>query len=111
MSQWYVLNDFSINSIRAEEAVTFNLRWKVPCVFFYQAVNEAMPESIRELQFKNPITSEVMKLTFMYYVYLVNERVLLKTAKPVLSPLGEKKISLLFDIVGAGEEFWHCGFK
>ena len=65
MSQWYVLNDFSINSISAEEAVSFNLRWKLPCVFFYQAVTEkdTMPEGLKKLEFKNPITSEV-KMSF-----------------------------------------------
>ena len=57
VSQWYILNDFSINTIMPMEAVWFNLSWKIPCVFFYQAATE--PTRIRELSFANPITSEV----------------------------------------------------
>ena len=58
VSQWYILNDFSINTIMPMEAVWFNLSWKIPCVFFYQAATE--PARIGELSFANPITSEVV---------------------------------------------------
>lgn len=57
MSQWYLFNDFSINRINPEEATWFNLNWKIPAVFLYQASEE--PASLRSLQFTNPISVEV----------------------------------------------------
>ena len=40
VSQWYVLNDFSINTILPSEATWFNLTWKLPCIFFYVAEDQ-----------------------------------------------------------------------
>ncbi len=40
VSQWYVFNDFSINTIMPFEATWFNLSWKIPCVFFYAAEDQ-----------------------------------------------------------------------
>ena len=33
--QWYVFNDFSIESIEKHEVVQFNMEWKIPCVLYY----------------------------------------------------------------------------
>ena len=33
--QWYLFNDFSIETIEKHEAVQFHMGWKVPCVFYY----------------------------------------------------------------------------
>jgi hypothetical protein len=49
VSQWYVFNDFSINPISPTEAVTVNLGWKLPCLFFYHAVAPPPPPEIRDL--------------------------------------------------------------
>lgn len=35
-SQWHLFNDFLVRPIKAEEALTFNMSWKVPSVIAYQ---------------------------------------------------------------------------
>ncbi|KAH8684695.1 PAB-dependent poly(A)-specific ribonuclease subunit PAN2 [Tricladium varicosporioides] len=35
-SQWHLFNDFLVRPIKAEEALTFNMSWKVPSVITYQ---------------------------------------------------------------------------
>lgn len=59
VSQWYVFNDFSVNTISPAEAVWFNLAWKQPCIFFYAAGDADMPECLSSLAFSNPITASV----------------------------------------------------
>ncbi|EEU47284.1 uncharacterized protein NECHADRAFT_91728 [Fusarium vanettenii 77-13-4] len=39
-SQWHLFNDFLVRSVSTEEALTFNMSWKVPSVIAYQ-VKEA----------------------------------------------------------------------
>lgn len=41
------------------EAVSFNLKWKIPCVCFYKSSDE--PPRLANLTFSNPITAEVFK--------------------------------------------------
>ena len=57
MSQWYIFNDFSINTIMPAEARAINLNWKIPCILFYTSVEE--PPQVKDLTFANPITAEV----------------------------------------------------
>ena len=35
-SQWYLFNDFTVEQISSEEALTFNAAWKMPAVLLYQ---------------------------------------------------------------------------
>ena len=56
VSQWYIFNDFSINMITPEEALSVNLSWKIPTILFYQA--REMPQEIKDIDLIQPITVE-----------------------------------------------------
>jgi len=57
VSQWYIFNDFTITPIPSQEAVWFNLKWKIPCVLFFAAVE--VPRCLETLEFHNPITVDI----------------------------------------------------
>jgi hypothetical protein len=50
VSQWYIFNDFTINPIPPEEAVWFNLKWKIPCIICFTA--EKLPLNLEKLTLK-----------------------------------------------------------
>ncbi|KAF4632859.1 hypothetical protein G7Y89_g5257 [Cudoniella acicularis] len=49
-SQWHLFNDFLVRPIKAEEALTFNMSWKVPSVITYQvkAANNRIDNSWKQ---------------------------------------------------------------
>ena len=60
VSQWYIMNDFSITTINPSEATWFNLNWKIPCVFTFQSVGDSIVDNdLKDLKYSNPISSDV----------------------------------------------------
>jgi len=57
VSQWYIFNDFTITPIPAQEAIWFNLKWKIPCIMFFSA--EEVPRPLELLEYRNPITVDI----------------------------------------------------
>ena len=57
VSQWYIFNDFTITPIPPQEAVWFNLKWKVPCILFFTSIE--VPKPLEQLEFCNPITVDI----------------------------------------------------
>jgi PAB-dependent poly(A)-specific ribonuclease subunit 2 len=77
------------------EAVWFNLTWKIPCVFLYQAKVE--PTAIKAVNFLNPITAEV---------FLEDKSLALKGRKRItFSPLSHDEMPQKAGLVAIDAEF------
>lgn len=80
--QWHVFNDFAVNPIQPEEAISFFPDWKLPCLLVYSVCKIASPPSpsrnaplisffisqrvdhhqeLARLPVMSPITSDVFK--------------------------------------------------
>jgi len=96
VSQWYIFNDFTINPIPPQEAVWFNLKWKIPCVLCFTA--QKMSASIGEFRYKNPITEEVFS----------EDKSLLQKAggkRITFTPLKHEEIPKKGDLIAIDAEF------
>eukprot|EP00088_Acartia_fossae_P045284 TRINITY_DN4865_c0_g1_i2.p1 TRINITY_DN4865_c0_g1~~TRINITY_DN4865_c0_g1_i2.p1 ORF type:complete len:942 (-),score=230.14 TRINITY_DN4865_c0_g1_i2:411-3098(-) len=96
VSQWYIFNDFTINPIPDQEAVWFNLKWKVPCVLCFTATQYCQPLEL--LRYKNPITVDVFS----------EDKTLLQKAggkRITFTPLSNEELPRKGDLVAIDAEF------
>lgn len=93
-TQWYLFNDFSISDVVKEEAVRFNLEWRVPCTIYF--IRRDITKHYYMTVF-SPITSAV----------LFNESSLInpKRRKLTFTPLSPEEHLQKGDIIGLDAEF------
>ncbi|XP_044014087.1 PAN2-PAN3 deadenylation complex catalytic subunit PAN2-like [Aphidius gifuensis] len=56
VAQWYIFNDNNITAVEPQEAVWFDLNWKIPCVLYYTALSS---QKTAEEPFVSPLTHDV----------------------------------------------------
>ncbi|KAL4222806.1 poly(A)-specific ribonuclease [Mactra antiquata] len=93
-TQFYLFNDFSISDVEKEEAVRFNLEWRVPCTLYFIRRNI---KQYYDLKVVNPITSYVLSDEST----LINP----KRRKLTFLPLTEEESPKEGDIFGLDAEF------
>jgi len=96
VSQWYIFNDFTINPIPKEEAVWFNLKWKVPCVLCFTATQYSPP--LHNLRYKNPITMDVFHEDMTLLQKAGGKRI-------TFTPLSNEELPRKGDLVAIDAEF------
>ncbi|XP_046443074.1 PAN2-PAN3 deadenylation complex catalytic subunit PAN2-like isoform X2 [Daphnia pulex] len=60
-SNWYVFNDFAVNPINPDEAISFFPDWKLPCLLFYSKNETTNCSILTDRPLSNPITADVFK--------------------------------------------------
>lgn len=96
VSQWYIFNDFTINPIPPEEAVWFNLKWKIPCIICFTA--EKLPATLEKLVFKNPITVDVFSEDKSLLQKVGGKRI-------TFTPLGQDELPKKGELIAIDAEF------
>ncbi|XP_060593443.1 PAN2-PAN3 deadenylation complex catalytic subunit PAN2-like [Ruditapes philippinarum] len=93
-TQFYLFNDFSISDVEKEEAVRFNLEWRVPCTLYFIRRNI---KQFYDITVVNPITSTV----------LTDESTLInpKRRKMTFLPFTDEESPKEGDIIGLDAEF------
>lgn len=95
-TQWYLFNDFSIESINKNEAIDFNMDWKVPCILYYMVdkINNKY-----DLTIKNPNEVSILQprasLAEQSYI----------TPHMTFTPLGPDEVITKGYLVGLDAEF------
>ncbi|KAL5006813.1 hypothetical protein ScPMuIL_015619 [Solemya velum] len=93
-TQWYLFNDFSILPIEEPEAISFNLDWKVPCMFYF--VRRELTKH-HNISVTNPFTFDLL----FDDVALKNP----KRRKITFTPLQPEELPHKGDFVGLDAEF------
>ena len=95
VSQWYIFNDFTITPIPGQEAIWFNLKWKIPCILFF--ASEEVPRPLELLEYSNPITVDI---------FAEDKSVQRVGGKRItFTPLGAEEIPKRGDLVAIDAEF------
>jgi len=93
VSQWYIFNDFTITPIPPQEAIWFNLKWKIPCILFYASVE--VPRSLENLEYRNAITVDVF----------AEDKNVVQRVKRTFTPLGATEMPKRGDLIAIDAEF------
>ncbi|ELU03678.1 hypothetical protein CAPTEDRAFT_225482 [Capitella teleta] len=93
-TQWYLFNDFAIQPIERQEAVSFNLDWKIPCVVYYMRKDITARHSTT---IQNPITADVL--------FTDSTLVTPRRKHVMFAPLDRPEIPVEGEVVGLDAEF------
>eukprot|EP00048_Salpingoeca_helianthica_P008805 m.126737 g.126737 ORF g.126737 m.126737 type:complete len:1126 (+) comp14695_c0_seq1:1642-5019(+) len=92
---WYLFNDFAVSPVEPAEAVTYNMEWKVPSIFYYTRVDIAdlLP------------TQSVVPFHLFQELLLRDRSISRQGAYPTFRPLAPAELPQKGNIVAIDAEF------